>query len=45
MDIATGINCYCFTDLPMPCQPRRRWGDQPCACPTEAPIPSLTLDG
>lgn len=41
----TGLNCYCFTDLPMPCQPRRHSGEQPCACPTEAPIPSLALGG
>ena len=34
--------CHCFTDLPMPCAPRLHSGDQPCLCPAEAPIPSLT---
>ena len=42
----TGQNCYCFTNLPMPCQPRPHSGDQPCLCPADdAPIPSLALDG
>jgi hypothetical protein len=26
-------SCYCFTNLPMPCQPRQHSGDQPCTCP------------
>jgi hypothetical protein len=26
-------SCYCFTNLPMPCQPRKHSGDQPCTCP------------
>lgn len=29
-------SCYCFTDLPMPCQPRRGSDDQPCTCPSES---------
>ena len=37
--------CHCFTDLPMPCQPRPHSGDRPCTCPPQAPIPSLALDG
>jgi hypothetical protein len=41
----TGQNCYCFTDLPMPCQPRLYSGDHPCTCPPPPPIPSLAADG
>src|SRR5919108_344878 len=34
--------CHCFTDLPMPCNPTRHSGEQPCPCPPlQAPIPSL----
>jgi hypothetical protein len=39
----TNPSCYCFTNLPMPCQPRQHSGDQPCTCPPlDAPLPSLT---
>ena len=40
---ATGLNCHCFVQLPMPCNPRQHSGDQPCTCPPlDAPLPSLT---
>jgi hypothetical protein len=35
------LSCHCFTDTAIPCTPRLHTGDQPCACPAEAPIPSL----
>jgi hypothetical protein len=42
----TGTNCYCFTHLPMPCQPRIYSGDHPCTpCPPPPPIPSLAAGG
>jgi hypothetical protein len=28
-------SCHCFTDLPMPCQPRLYSGDHPCTCVSE----------
>jgi hypothetical protein len=28
-------SCYCFTDLPMPCNPRLHSGDHPCTCGAE----------
>ena len=32
--------CRCFTDINIPCVPRRHSGDQPCTCPGEqVPIP------
>ena len=34
-DCQTGP-CHCFTDLPMPCQPRPHSGDQPCTCTSTA---------
>jgi hypothetical protein len=38
----TGCNspaCHCFTQLPIPCNPTKHSGDQPCACPPkQAPV-------
>ena len=31
------VSCYCFTNIPMPCQPTRHSGDQPCTCPPSVP--------
>ena len=38
--------CHCFSDLPMPCNPRLQSDDQPCLCaPLAAPLPSLGAHG
>ena len=32
-------SCHCFVQLPIPCNPTKHSGDQPCACPPlEAPL-------
>jgi hypothetical protein len=28
------LSCHCFTDMPMPCNPTRHSGEQPCRCQT-----------
>jgi hypothetical protein len=37
----TGCNspaCHCFTQLPIPCNPTKHSGDEPCACPPKAGV-------